>query len=280
MRNRYWSCSKFADWLRGTTKLKAGTAEQWHEWEIRAKKDFPIRWWLAEEGLDILQKTLFWPVDRLYDIKYYVNNRWITRSHALTAHPRDIKPGSWCDVGNRFLPCLFNELRDFVEVELAWWHLAWEGKEARAKYNAPWWAFGWFRVRTWRCPQAGLDNLKWQSELVWKEEECEPGSPNIGKPTYQAEKALEILALYKWWTEVYPNRPDPHDVSGWSRYCDLKREEFEGSGLGFMSESKNPETRALGENALKKTCEIEAAYEQEEEEMMIRLIKVRNGLWT
>jgi hypothetical protein len=279
MRNHYWTCSKFADWLRGTTKLKAGTSEEWHEWEIRGKKDFPIRWWLAEEGLDILQKIVFWPVDKLYDVKYYINNRWITRSHALTAHPRDIRPGTWCDVGNRFLPCLFNELRDFVEVELAWWHLAWN-KEERHKYNAPWWAFGWFRVRTWRCPEAGLDNLKWQSELVWKEGECEPGSPNIGKPTYQAEKALEILALYKWWTEVYPNRPDPHDVSGWSEYCNLKREEFEGSGLGFMSESKNPETRALGESALKKTREIEEAYEQEDEAMMIRLVKVRHGLWT
>ena len=280
MRNHYWTCSKFADWLRGTTKLKAGTSEQWHEWELRAKKDYPIRWWLAEEGLDYLQKVFYFIPDRLYAVKYYINNRWITRTHSLTAHPRDIKPGDWCDVGNRFLPCLFNELQDFVEVELAWWHLAWEGKEARAKYNAPWWAFGWFRIRTWRCPQAGLDNLKWQSELVWKEDECDPESPNIGQPTYQAIKAKEILALYKWWTEVYPNRPDPHDESGWSRYCDLKREEFEGSGLGFMQESKNPETRALGESALKKTREIEEAYEKEDEEMLIRLIKVRGSLWT
>ena len=281
MRNHYWTCSKFADWLRGTTKLKAGTAEEWDEWERRAKAEFPVRWWLAEEGLDILQKIVFWPTDKLYGIKYYINNRWVTRTHALTAHPRDIKPGQWCDVGNRFLPCLFNELVDFVEVELAWWQIAWCGKEEQAKYSAPFWATGWFRWRTWRCPQAGLDNLDWQSKLVWSADEgFEPGDERIGKPTYQAEKALEILALYKWWKEVYPNRPDPHDASGWSRYCDLKREEFEGTGLGFMSESKNPETRALGESSLKKTHEIEQAYEAEDEEMLIRLIKIRNSLWT
>jgi hypothetical protein len=279
MRNHYWTCSKFADWLRGTTKLKAGTAEEWTAWESRAKKDFPVRWWLAEEGLDKLQKIVFWPTDKLYDIKYYINNRWITRSHALTAHARDIKPGSWCDLGHRFLPCLFNELRDFVEVELAWWHLAWESKENRQKYNMPWWAVGWWRVRSWRCPQAGLDNLKWQSELVWKEEECEPGSPNIGKPTYQAEKALEILALYKWWTEVYPNRPDPHDASGWSEYCNRKRQE-NGEHMGLFVETKDPELRAFGDAAHVKLQEIEAAYEQEEEEMLIRLIKIRNSLWT
>jgi hypothetical protein len=280
MRNKYWTCSKFADWLRGTTKLKAGTAEEWHEWELRAKKNYPVRWWLAEEGLDKLQTFLFWPIDRIYDVKYYINNRWVTRSHALTAHPSDIRPGSWCDVGNRFLPCLFNELRDFVEVESAWWHLAWN-QEDRSKYDAPWWAFGWFRIRTWRCPQAGLDNLKWQSELCYSVEDgWQETDPEIGKPTQQALNAAEILALYKWWTEIYPNRPDPHDVSGWSLYCDLKRKEYEGSGLGFMSESKDPETRALGDTALKKTHEIEQAYEQEDTEMLVRLIKIRNSLWT
>lgn len=279
MRNHYWTCSKFADWLRGTTKGEAKTAEGWDEWEKRAKAAYPIRWWLAEEGLDILQKIVFWPTDKLYAIKYYINNRWVTRTHALTASPRDIPRGEWRDVGNRFLPCLFNELRDFVEVELAWWHLAWNSEE-RHKYNAPWWAFGWFRWRTWRCPQAGLDNLKWQSELRWSANELGEGSDLVDKPTYQAEKALEILALYKWWTEVYPNRPDPHDASGWSAYCDLKREEHGETGLSFMKESANPATRELGDTALKKTREIEEAYEAEDEEMLIRLIKIRNSLWT
>jgi hypothetical protein len=280
MRRNYWTCSKFADWLRGTTKLKAGTAEEWDDWTTAAQMKHSFRYWLAEEGLDILQKIVFWPTDKLYDIKYYINNRFVTRTHALTAHSRDIPRGEWRDVGNRFLPCLFNELVDFVEIELAWWHIAWAEKDEKAKYNAPFWATGWFRWRTWRCPQAGLDNLDWQSKLVWHENECEEGSPNVGKPTYQAEKALEILALYKWWKEVYPNRPDPHDASGWSRYCELKRQEHGATGLSFMKESKNPETRALGEAALKKTHEIEQAYEDEDTEMMIRLIKVRNSLWT
>ena len=279
MRN-YWTCSKFADWIRGTTKGGAKTAEGWDKWEKRAKAAYPIRWWLAEEGLDKLQTIVMWIPDRIYDVKYYINNRWVTRTHALTAHPRDIKPGTWCDVGNRFLPCLFNELQDFVEVELAWWHLA-RSPEERSKYNMPWWAVGWWRIRTWRCPQAGLDNLDWQSKLVWSADEgFEPGDERIGKSTYQAEKAKEILALYKWWTEVYPNRPDPHDASGWSEYCDLKRQEYGDTGLGFMQESKNPEIRALGDAALTKTREIEEAYEKEDEEMMIRLIKVRSSLWT
>jgi hypothetical protein len=213
-------------------------------------------------------------------MKYYINNRWITRTHCLTAHPRDIKPGQWQDVGNRFLPCLFNELVDFVEIEQAWWNIAWD-KEARAKYAAPFWSSGWFRWRTWRCPEAGLDGLKWQSELVWKEDEVGENTDMIGKPTYQAEKAQEILALYKWWTEVYPNRPDIHDASGWTEYCNRKREINGDKDLDFFCNDKVPkELKEFGDQALKKSHEIEEAYEKEDEEMMIRLIKIRNSLWT
>jgi hypothetical protein len=278
---KYWSCSKFADWLRGTKKLSAGTAEQWDDWRTTAKMKHNFRYWLAEEFLDNVQDFVTWPVRKIYDVKYYINNRWVTRTHSLTAHPKDIKPGEWCDVGNRFLPCLFNELVDFVEVELAWWHIAWADPEEKAKYNAPFYATGWFRWRTWRCPQAGLDNLDWQRSLRhdvdsgWAE-----GDPNIGKPTPQAVKAQEVLDLYRWWKDVYPNRPDAHDASGWSKYCELKRKEHGDTGLSFMKESANPETRALGDVALKKTHEIEQAYEAEDTEMMIRLIKVRHGLWT
>jgi hypothetical protein len=279
--SRYWSCSPFADWVRGTAKLSAGTAEEWDDWTTRAQMKHNFRYWLAEEGLSHLQDFVTWPIRKIYDVKYYVNNRWVTRTHSLTAHPKDIKPGEWCDVGNRFLPCLFNELVDFVEVELAWWHIAWADPEEKAKYNAPFWATGWFRWRTWRCPQAGLDNLDWQRSLRhdvdsgWQE-----GDPNIGKPTPQAVKAQEVLDLYRWWKDVYPNRPDAHDASGWSEYCELKRKEHGDTGLSFMKESANPETRALGDAALTKTHEIEQAYEDEDTEMMIRLIKVRHGLWT
>jgi hypothetical protein len=276
-RAQYWSCTEFADWIRGIKKGGAKTGREWREWDAEAKTKHPIRYWIAEEALDAIQNFIWWPVDKLHNVKYYVNNRWVSRTHSLTAHPRDIKPGNWCDVGNRFLPCLFNELVDFVEMELAWWHIAWADPAEKAKYTPPFWASGWFRWRTWRCPQAGLDNLKWQSELVWKEDEVGDDKEKIGKPTYQAEKALEILALYKWWTEVYRNRPDPHDASGWTAYCNMKRER--GDHILDL-ETKDEDEEKMCRTALDKSYEIEAAYEKEDEEMMIRLIKIRGSLWT
>jgi hypothetical protein len=277
MRSHYWTCSKFADWLRGTTKLKAGTSEEWNEWETRAKAAYPIRWWLAEEGLDYLQTFVFYIPDKLYDIKYYINNRWITHTHALTAHPRDIKPGEWRDVGNRFLPCLFNELVDFVEVELAWWHVVWDDK-AYKEFRAPWYSRGWFRWRTWRSPEAGLANLEWQRNLRWKEDEVGPDSKSLGQLTQQAVKAQEILDLYTWWTVTYRNRPDPYEASGWTAACEAQRA-ANGGKLSF-SEPKDPALKKASDKAHKLLRKIEADYEKEDEQMMIRLIKVRHGLWT
>ena len=273
----YWSCSPFADWLRGTKKLVAGTAEEWDDWTTAAQMKHNFRYWLAEEALGHIQDFVTWPIRTLYDIKYYINNRWVTRTHSLTAHPRDIKPGRWSDVGNRFLPCLFNELVDFVEIESAWSHIAWGDEKDRAKYDPPFWASGWFRWRTWRCPQAGLDHLDWAMTLT-NSDWCEPSDPNYGKPTGQAIRAKEIKELYVWWTTVYRNRPDPHDASGWSEYCDRLREEKGNGWIGISS--KNPKTEKLGKKALNLTTKIEAAYDKEDEQMMIRLIKARDSLWT
>jgi hypothetical protein len=277
-RPHYWSCSKFADWVRGTPKLKAGTSEQWNEWDRKAQGYSRVRYWLAEEGLDYVSNVVYFIPDKLYDLKYYINNRFVTRTNALTAHPRDIRPGHWCDVGNRFLPCLFNELVDFVEIELAWWHIAWSDKDEKEKYKAPFWATGWFRWRTWRCPQAGLDNLEWQRQLRWTEDEVGADHKGLGELTPQAVKAQEILDLYTWWTTTYRNRPDPYEASGWTAACEAQRE-ANGGKLSWGI-PKNSILKKQSDKAHKLLQKIEADYEKEDEEMMIRLIKVRHGLWT
>jgi hypothetical protein len=275
--SKYWSCSPFADWVRGTPKGGAKTSEGWDEWTTEAQRYNPVRYWIAEEGLSYLQDFVTWPIRKIYDVKYYINNRWVSRTHSLTAHPKDIRPGQWQDVGNRFLPCLFNELIDFVEIETAWSHIAWGNKEARAKYDPPFWASGWWRWRTWRCPQAGLDHLDWAMTLT-NSDWCSPEHPDYNKPTRQAINAKEIKELYLWWKEVYPNRPDPYDASGWTAYCELSR--LSNDGKLNWGADKTPELKKASKLAHKELQKIEAAYEKEDEQMMIRLIKVRNSLWT
>jgi hypothetical protein len=274
----YWSCTPFADWIRGTKKLSAATSEEWDSWRTTAQIKHNFRFWLAEEALDHLQDFVTWPIRKIYDVKYYINNRWVTRTHSLTAHPRDIKPGQWQDVGNRFLPCLFNELVDFVEIEQAWSHIAWDD-EARKKYKAPFWAAGWFRWRTWRCPEAGLDHLNWASELRMTEDwGVHSGDKGYGELTGQAKNAREVKELYLWWTETYRNRRDPYEASGWTAYCEAQRE-ANGGRLIFSGE-KDPVLKKQSDKAHKLLQRLEADYEKEDEAMMIRLIKIRNSLWT
>ena len=277
MRSHYWTIGKFADWLRGTPKLKCGTSEEWDDWYKEAAKAHPIRYWIAEEGLDFLQTVVYYIPDKLNDVRYYINNRWVSRSHSLTAHSRDIKPGQWQDVGHRFLPCLFNELVDFVEIEQAWHHCIWSD-EAKTKFNVPWYRKGWLRWRTWRCPEAGMEYLRW-AETLTNEEFLEDGEKHKAEPTYQAKAAKEIIELYTWWTTTYRNRPDPHDASGWSAYCEASRA-ANGGSLSWSSSKDTPEMRKMSNKAHKLLRKIEEAYEKEDEAMMIRLIKIRGSLWT
>jgi hypothetical protein len=276
MRSNYWSIGKFADWIRGTPKIKCGTSEEWDVWEATAKAAHPVRWWIAEEGLDYLQTIVCYIPDKLNDVRYYINNRWVSHSHALTAHPRDIKPGSWSDVGNRFLPCLFNELVDFVEIEQAWHHCMWSD-EAKTEFEVPWWRSGWLRWRTWRCPKAGMEYLKWASTLT-NEEFLDEDKKHEAVPTYQATSAKEIIELYTWWTVTYRNRPDPYEASGWTAACEAQRE-ANGGKLSF-STPKDPALRKTQDKAHKILQKIEKDYAKEDEEMMIRLIKIRESLWT
>jgi hypothetical protein len=268
-----------ADWLRGTPKPGAATGRGWNEWKQAAQETHPIRYWIVEEGLDYLQNFVNWPADRINDVRYYINNRWVVRSHALTAHPRDIRPGQWQDVGSRFLPCLFNELVDFVEIEQAWHHVIWD-EEARKKYETPWWQRNWYtRWGTkWRSPEAGLAYLDWASARVLDENwGVEPDHPDYGKPTHQALAAQEIKALYTWWKEVYPKRPDVYDASGWTAYCEARR----AAGYDFLDlEDKTEAEREQCRTALDLSNQIEKAYDDEDEAMMIRLIRVRDSLWT
>lgn len=259
---KYWSCSKFADFIRGTSKPKAATLEGWDEWRKTVTDTNHIRYWIAEEGLGHLQDFVTWPIRKLYDIKYYINNRWVTKTHALSSK---LKPGQWHEFDTRILHCLFDELVNFVEIEQASHHIAWD-TEARKKYSAPWYASGWFKWRTWRSPEAGIGYLTWAATLTHNEW-IDSSHDDWDKPSQQAIAAQETLALYHWWTQTYPARVDAMDASGWSDWCKINP---------VMKKANREQATVL----LDKTSEIEAAYAAEDEEMLIRLIKLRSSLWT
>lgn len=271
MRTNYWTCSSFADWLRGTEKPYAEDEAGWKKWKAGAKAKHRIRYWLAEEGLCYLQNIICWVPDKLYSAKYYIVNRWIDQSHALVADPKHIKPGQYRDMDYRILHCLFDELVNFVEIEKAYSNYRWNEEKQK---GMKWWQVGKWRTRTWRSAEAGIEYLKWEMTLT-DEIGIDEDKKNESKLTSQAIAAKKIYDLYIWWTEVHPNRPDPMDVSGWSDYCEDKRKR----GIGFLEE--DPEKDKHDTSSMHtRMREIENTYEKEDTKMLIRLIKVRASLWS
>ena len=164
MRSTYWSCSKFADWLRGTAKPKAATEEEWDVWHKSAQVK-NMRYWLAENGLDYFQDFVSWPTDRIADLRRYINNRWISKTHAMTSN---LKRGEWYEFETRLLHSAFDTLVDFVEIEQAWMQVVFCDEE-RKKYKVPWYRTV-LRFKSWRCPEAGLAHLQWAAALKNDEE--------------------------------------------------------------------------------------------------------------
>lgn len=262
-RSNYWSCSKFADWIRGNPKLEIGSLEEWKDWRFNSRKSHPIRFWIAEEGLSHIEDLVYYIPNKLSDANSYFRNRWVYNTHRLTAHPNNLKPGHWCDLGDRILPCLFNGLVEFVEVEAAKINCI-HDSNAREDFQPP--RFNFFGLKKWRCPEAGLDYLRWASML----------DDEFSKK--QAKAAKEIIELYTWWTVTYPNRPDPNEASGWTKFCELRREQNKDQE-DFLFQDLDPKLTKMRDKSIKLLDKIEKEYKKEDEEMMIRLIKIRDSLW-
>ncbi len=233
----YWSCTKFADWIRGTKNPLTYTSEEWNAREKRARIK-KIRYWFAEDGLDYLQNIILSPVTLFNVIQRYIHHRWIVKSHALTSN---LERGTYHEFDDRLLYATFDAFSDFVETEYALEFFISEAED-RKKYKKPWYR-KFFRLGIWRCPDAAIDYLNWASKLTNNEEWVDKNDPSCGKPTSQALAAQEILVLYRWWKIDRPKRPDPHAESGSQKNCDEK-------------------------------------YDDEDTQMLIRLIKIRHGLWT
>ena len=231
----------------------------WKRWKNETKAAHPAGYFLTETLPGFLGDVYDTITAPYYNTRYYIRNRFFRKCHVL---PTGFKPGEYHDLDSRMLHGLMQALVDFVEVEKAWMH-SWLDKDKKYKFKHG------------RCAEAGLDYLKWEMGLTNKEW-IDEDDPAYGEPTHQAIAAREIYEIYNWWKNIYPNRKDPMDASGWSAYCDrLDRE-----GKDLFDYKETPADRKEKDRAHKLLQKIEKQYDQEEEDMLIRLIKIRKSLWT
>lgn len=253
MCSHYWTHTKFANWLRGTPSPRSATCEAWGSWRAEAKAAHPVRYWLVETGIDKIDDWVHWLPGKLRDFRYYCLNRWRLSNYVHTGLPHGYYD---CDI--LILHGLYQTVVDYVEQELAWMEVVFAKAEKR-KYGCP----RWFTGR-WRSREAGLAHLAWAKALT--HDMLDDDDPDRHETTRQAEAAAEIEAVYLY---VKDERP--------------KLEAAVEAALSDWYDNR-PKRRA-GEDVLDKArFKLHTILEQEldakDTEMLCRIVKVRQSMWT
>jgi hypothetical protein len=181
----------------------------------------------------------------------YVHNRWINPSDRVIIKHPDYPQGHYHDTDSVMMYVLFQLLVDYIEIEC--------GNFLSTRYETRWQTWG-RRVRElpvihWLVPMPphalrGLHHLRWEMKLT--------DHPR------QANAAKELFTLYRFWKHVRPARIDP-----FASYHELR------DGKDW----KGPIT-AEESSRLQEASDLEAQYEQEDTDMLQRIVKARSGMWT
>lgn len=234
------------------------TFAEWTKYYDDLKAERPVAYFITKT-LPGYVENIF---DPFYSLKRIIKSKFFTRTSLIdTGLNRNI----YHEIDERMLHGIFNLLTDYVEVELASLHVcgyADDEYDVRQKYNYPNWYFWWTK---WRSPEAGLDYLAWEEKLVYDDYE---NDELAGKPTPQAVKAMEVHELYNWWKNIRPNR-----LSAWTEY----NEYIEKYPETKNNRSKEPE---VFRGIFERMDALEKVYYDEDTEMLYRVIKIRQNLWS
>ena len=281
MGSRHYSSSKPFRWLRKKLKIDKPTAlgwGEWDKWDKNLRDTRPVAFFLTETLPDWLEWIPEHSIDYVNDVRYWVHN-YVAGTHRLNS---TLKRGQWHEMQERILYANFDTFADFIEIEEAHGHIAWSDPEERVKYNIPWYETRWLRwFHTWRCPQAGIDHLKWEMTLD------EPDPDNNGQPSspHQAKAAREKMELYTWWRHIRPLRGEAWVVSGFQAHWDAMDKKYGDDiatgwlGLGGKSKMTGAE-RAKYDKLSKVKDDLEEQWEEEDTQMLVKLVKMRRNLWT
>lgn len=246
---------KFNRWMRFDPP-EALSWDGWEDFDADFKKQAPIRYFLVKVFWAGIRKRAY----RLTGIHRWVLHRTVRRFHVVDT---GLEPGYY-DKDTLILHGAFSILVDYVEQEVAWMEVIFD-KEAMKK------ELGWryylprlFRPE-YRNREAGLKHLDWEATL-----DSEDLHPNEQSPD-QAKRARELKALYLWWTEERPKREE------------LEYPLDDTIGLDSLSQKwkkANPDKDEAISKWARNSHIQEEAWAQEDTMMLIKLIKLRRGMWT
>jgi hypothetical protein len=247
---------KFDSWM-DYNPPGALSAKGWRLFDKEFRENAPIRYWLRNNFRDSVIYPIKRTTGRIQDFfSYNIFNRY----HVVNT---GLKPGYY-GVDIRILNVNFNILKDFVECELGWSRHFYDEKD-------PWYTklliVRMYHRSTFRSPKHGLEYLDWASTLD------DPNLPPYERCDHQAVAARETRELYDWWVNKRPARKT------------AKIPEYSDQGLdmwGCIDEDfdNNAPDYVQAKVVMAEQTNQESKWVEEDDEMLIRLIKIRQSLWT
>ncbi|KKN19522.1 hypothetical protein LCGC14_0944820 [marine sediment metagenome] len=213
---------------------------EWECWDKETSAKYPVRFLLQEKLPELYRKHIQWPLDRAY---WWVRYR-TTHRHYRVIKPRTLEPGYY-DERTLILHGAFEVLVEY------WEHFY--------RTNVSWWPTkGEIDSYEVDIIQAKTDKEK---EFIQAERDCLADQ----KAHYDEAHALHI-----WWTKTRPSRTHPKGPT-------LPKEL---GSLGWLDNKHKDDPRVIAYRAhLDEYNKLDCQWEEEDQEMLIRLVKIRQSLW-
>lgn len=128
-RSNYWSCSKFAAWLRSLQGIPSPYALSMEDWKVYKKEHKHKLCYKLAEWLDNVQDVVYFPADIAYSLKCYVQNRLQGSSYL----PTSLEEGKWYDLDTRIKYGLMENFIIHIEKHLYKHILRWNGAYLKEK---------------------------------------------------------------------------------------------------------------------------------------------------
>lgn len=248
---------KFKSWLRFNPP-GALTADGWIYFNKEFKKKAPVRYWLYNDFKKKLN-PIRWKYESIVD---WIRYRTVCRYHII-----DIgQPPGFYEYDSQILYANFSILTKYVETGLAWrsyWTEENKDKNYWKRQYVPFYNLFVPLVR----PDIGIKHLEWEMSLD------DPTLPPHDRSPDQARRAREVHKLYVWWKEVRPARKN----------LEIRRPlEIDDDNIFSTLSSKFKSTPGYKKymSDLDKQHRLEERWRKEDDAMLIRLMKIRRGLWT
>ena len=254
--------NRFRNWLKPDCPV-ALTQDEWREWHRNFRHKYPVRYRIDK-----------W-LTNITSFSHRLRHRWWkikdTIKQSNTTVRTGLKSGYYdpCDI---MLHTVMNMLVDYVEIDCARANirslLMDNDREALRIYRKDRW-IPFYKFRSAHC---GLAHLAWETTL-----DCNDLEPTERSES-QAQVAREIIAIYSWWKNEYPNYDKIWDKAPERSRNNLFNLYFEASDDPEEEERYRKERENLKEFYVW-VAEQEEAQKNKIEEMTLRLMRIRPCLW-